>query len=365
MNKSAKEINYNIHNILGIRIKTRKRMDICRDMNLPYFYFEVKQTYSPEIILNIGEFTPQNNSCHVIDHKYHIKENYIYCSEHIGKIKFNIEIINIEKSPVIINVNSNFRHYKQILFPDVLSQYIALRPVLEFVLLSRGFLPVHAAAAANNEGTFIFLGRGGTYKTTLMMDYIRKMNYGFLGEDRIILNNKNVFSFPIHYKLFDYRADYMRTENYSFFDKYKYFQFQKKSVSKPGYIINKSKISSIFLINKSNTEKMSVKEMARDEVVAKTILSQKMETISGPVIMNCSKGIYDYFTAYSYVFPESKIARYWDDYNLLLTKYLNQNTYYEISLPKHYTESTFDDFTEIIKSLENNLCRLETIPSTV
>ena len=89
-------INYNIHNILSFQINRKKCKDFIRDINLPYSYFETDHIDKPDIILNIGEFTPQNKGCYAVDHKWYVRPDYIYCSEYIGKIKLEVEIIGLE-----------------------------------------------------------------------------------------------------------------------------------------------------------------------------------------------------------------------------------------------------------------------------
>jgi len=347
---AGRTICYNIHNILSFQINRPGKKDLVEDINLPYSYFKVEHVENPDIILNIGDFTPENEGCYVVDHKWYIKKDYIYCSEHIGKIKFDIEIMGLETNSTIINVKTNLRNLKQVLFPDALPQYITLRSILDFKLLCRGFLSIHAAAVAKEKGAIVFLGRGSSFKTTLSMDYVRNLNYKFLGDDKIILKKDSVFSCPVLYKLFDYRINKMKTESCSLFDKYKYLFYQRSNNPIPEYIIDKANISRILLISRSNSKKMNVEKIHKSKVLMKTINSHKIENICGLGLMGISKGLYDYFTAYSYVFPESAIANYWDTYRLMLSDYLDADTYYEISLPRVYMDTTFNDFVRLISS---------------
>ena len=342
-------LNYNMHDILSFRINRKRCRDIIKDINLPYSYFETEHGDNPDIILNLGDFIPENEGCYVVDHKWYIKTDYIYCSEHIGKIKFKIEIIGMETSPTIINVSTNIRKIQQLFLPSVLPQHIVLRSIIDFKLLCKGFISIHAAAVANENGAIIFLGRNGTFKTTLSMDYIRTMKYKLLGDDRVIISKTKAFSYPIHNKLFEYRVNKLKTEDYSSFDKYKYLIYQR---SNQYHIVDKADISSMYLIAKSNGKKMKAEQLPRNDVLIKIINNHKMENINGFSVMGISKGLYDYFAAYSYVFPDSKIARYWDIYGSMLAKFLDADEYYEIFLPRTYTKTTFQDFVELTRSLE-------------
>lgn len=346
--------NYNIHNILSFQINRKKHRDFIKDINLPYSYFEVEKVDSPDVILNIGDFTPQNDSCYLVDHKWYVKGNYIYGSQKRGRIKFKIEIIDLETKPTVINFSSSLNVLKQLLLPSVLAQFIALRPILDFKLLYKGYVSIHAMAVANESGANIFPGRGGAFKTTLAMDFTRKLGYSFLGDDRVLMNKNNVFSFPLHYKLFDYRINHMKTEDYLFFDKYKFIFFQKSNDRKPKYILDKSPISSIHLIAKSNNEKIEHEQITKLNLIKKTFNSHLMENIKGPDFMGTSKGLYDFFAAYSYVFPNSEIAYYDNNYKSMLLKYLTGDEFYEIFLPKLYSNNIFDQFTKMVNEIELN-----------
>ncbi len=350
MNRTT--LNYNIHNILSFQINQKKRRDLIKDINFPYSYFETEHISAPDIILNLGNFIPQNKGCYVVDRKWYVKPGYIYCSDYANKIKFEIEIINFERTPTIINVNANIRKIMQLFLPSVLPQYIVLRPVIDFKMLYRGYISIHAAAVADEKGAIVFLGRGGVFKTSLSMDYVRNLNYKFLGDDKVIINQNNVFSYPVHSSLFDYRINRMKTEHYSSFDKYKYLFYQRSNQRTSKYIVDKAPVSNIYLISKSNGKKIEAVQLSRNDVLIKTVNSHKMENIGSPSIMGISKGLYDYFTAYSYVFPDSKITGYWDIYESMLDEYLDANEYYEILLPKTYTETAFRDFVSLTRRLE-------------
>jgi hypothetical protein len=345
-------LNYNIHNILTFQINRPKCLDLVKDINLPYSYFESESVIDPDIVLNIGPFKPQNQNCYVVDYKWHIRKDYIFCSERIGRTAVDVEIIGLEKGPTTINVNINVRKIKQLLFPSVLAQYFILRPIIDFRLLLKDYLSIHAAGVSNENRAFIFLGRGGTFKTTLTMDYIRKANYKFLGDDRVIVNNGTIYSYPMHIKLFDYRVNRMVTEQYSILDKpgYLFYERATSKNKKTDYVIDKAIVSRFYSIVKSDSDELEFNLRTKQDVVSQILLSHKMETIRGLSLMGMHRGLYDYFAAYSYVFTDSIVSRYWHKYESLLSKYLKADEYQEISLPQKYTNTTFNKFQSITQT---------------
>jgi len=91
------KISYNIHNILKIEINRIKKLELLRDLNLRFTYFEVDNVKNPDIILNLGPFKPENKDCTIIDHKYYIKNNYFYCKESEENAKWDIYIDSVRK----------------------------------------------------------------------------------------------------------------------------------------------------------------------------------------------------------------------------------------------------------------------------
>jgi hypothetical protein len=345
-------LNYNIHDILTFQINRLKCRDLVKDINLPYSYFESEPVIDPDIVLNIGPFEPQNQDCNLVDYKWHIRKDYIFCSERIGRTAVDVEIIGLENGPTTINVNTNVRKIKQFLFPSVLAQYFILRPIIDFRLLFKGYLSIHAAGAGSEDGAFVFLGRGGTFKTTLTMDYIRKANYKFLGDDRVIVNNDKIYSYPMHIKLFDYRVNRMVTEQYSILDKPGYLFYERATSrnKKTDYVIDKAIVRRFYSIVKSSSDELEFHLRTKQDIVSQILHSHKMETIRGLSLMGMHRGFYDYFTAYSYVFTDSRVAYYWNKYKSLLNEYLKADLYQEIYLPRKYTASTFDQFQSIVQA---------------
>ncbi len=65
---------YNIHNLIKLRIVRNSHFDLMRDINLRFSFFEVSKVNDPNLILNIGKFRPSHNGCVEIDHMYKIKK---------------------------------------------------------------------------------------------------------------------------------------------------------------------------------------------------------------------------------------------------------------------------------------------------
>ena len=105
----SNESNYDSYGSKDLRFKTGKLGYSKKDM--------MRIVKKDTIVLNNKEYSLKS------DIVSHIKENYIYGSHKVGKIKFDIEINGVEKIPTIINVSSSLNTFKQILLPSVESKF--------------------------------------------------------------------------------------------------------------------------------------------------------------------------------------------------------------------------------------------------
>ena len=60
---------------------------------------------------------------------------------------------------------------------------------------------------------YILAGRGGSFKTTLCMDLIRKKGCNLLGDDRVLIGNGSAYSFPMSLPVFSYMLQNLDHEN--------------------------------------------------------------------------------------------------------------------------------------------------------
>jgi hypothetical protein len=351
-NKRQIRLNFDIHNLICIQINSPHFFEFLKDINQPLSYFEKENVKDPHILLNINKFTPDKNGCDLINNKIFIKQNYIYCTEIIDKIKIHCEIIGLEHSPTIINFNLETKKVAHKLFPLLMAQNLILRPLIDFKLLQKNIISLHAAGVANENGAIIMAGRGGAFKTTLAMDLVRKSGYRFIGEDRLLLGrDKQVFSYPIYHKLFDYRLKKMKTEKFSFFNKFNYIFYRLKDNFNKGYIKDVSKLKIFFSIVMHRKNSVNHHSIEKIDLIKKMRLSQQLENISAPGIMNMSSGvIYEYFASYAFKFPFSKIAAYWSDYERILSENLEEKKYLEIYIPPNYDSKIYNDVLGLIQN---------------
>ena len=179
---------YSIHDIVKFQIRKEKR-GLFWNINPEYEYFKVDKVDDPDIIVNVGKFTPSLDGAYIVDGKYFVKENYVF---HRGEY-YDVEITGLEmEEPFVVNIFPKPKGIRK-LWPILGVQNIFLRPLIEIKSVSKGFLILHAAGISDGKHGYVFAGRGGSGKTTLIMNLIRQ-GYRYLGEERVMIRSNIVYS---------------------------------------------------------------------------------------------------------------------------------------------------------------------------
>ncbi|WP_167769441.1 hypothetical protein, partial [Thermococcus sp. GR7] len=294
----------------------------------------------------------------VIDHKYYVKDNYFYCKDSGGNIKWEVEIWGFEKGPAIVNFNYKIVKPKALVSRLSVETFL-LRPLMYYKLLEKGYVMIHSAGVSKEGEAYIFPGRGGAFKTSLTMGFIKRANFKYLGDDRVILYQDRVLSFPAHFYSFQYTYQKRDDEFISYFDKLKFIFNHDKYIN----YINKnvlpiedsSKLRAVFFVVKKNTREVKFTKLETQEAITKLINSSKMEmkAISDSIPGFFLNPYYTYMQAYSYVFPKSRVGKYWDNLKKELGAILKKDIpIYEIKIPEKYTQTVFREVLTFVRGLK-------------
>ena len=340
---------FDIHGLIKIQINTESRFDFLKDINFFLSYFEVKSIIDPDIILNIGKFSPSNSDCFIVDHKYYIKDNYFYCKDQEGRAKWEVEIFGFEKGKAIINFYGRILGIEQVLIPDYLAQNLILRPIIELKLLEKEYIIIHGLGMSKDGKGIIIAARGGLHKTRVAMELINNKRIKLIGDDRILIGKSIVYSFPLFYKTVVFRARKLEDQNItSLFQKIKllYFLLEYKKTSFKDYFENRC-ILSFFGIGarKERIYDIRICPSLKNDLMIRLINNDKMEKISTGIKSFGFVPFYKYMLIYSYIYPKSNIIIFWEKYSKLLKENLPSNISL-ILFPK-----IFDD--EIINFYKN------------
>lgn len=358
--KTMKQIlSYNIHNILKLQIILQKKFNLFEYFNVEHRFFEVETVDKPDIILNIGKFTPSNTDCYIVDNKYYIKENYFYCKDSVDGTNMEVEIFGFDSGNTIINFDVKVPGIRGLL-PILGAHNLFLSPLIDYKLSNKGYFLLHCAGLGKENKGFILAGMGGAFKTTLAMDFTRKGGFGFFGDERVILHDGNVRSYPIGIVSFDYRCRHLPTEKKrNFKDKIdlikynlsNYHHLDKLSVN----IADTSRLCAIFFITRQSERKSLIHiKYNLKNAVEKMVINNEMEMNHAymPNIMGISfNPFFEYMLAYSFIFPNSQVAIHWDNLRKNLKQSLENVPIYEVEIPLEYNENVYNDMYNYITSV--------------
>jgi hypothetical protein len=296
------KIIYNIHNLLKIRIDNISR-HLVKDLNLRYHYFEDKSGENPDILVTIGPFKPDLKDCFCLDRKFYIKKNYIYLRDSDKGLKWEAEIYDIEKDTLRISFNHHFRNFLTFpwfLFPDLIMELYILQPIIEWRLLLKGYFLLHAGAVCKDGMATLIVGRGGSGKTQVVIDLLRK-GFELISDDMVILKDKQVLSLPLSLGLFSFSNNLGR-EDLSFLDKIRLLRFLAKKNIRLHPVTDSAELDKTFVIFSTPKSPSQISVLGYEELIRCLILNQKMEKTS---YVSYKYIIGDFLNAYEYVFPKS------------------------------------------------------------
>jgi hypothetical protein len=328
-------IDYNIHDLLKVKVRGNTRFDLGR--NLKYSFFESSANLkNPDIILNIGKFRPANENCDFISHKYYVKDNYIYCKDKGRNTKWEVEINGFEDGQTTINFNGKGSSIKGILFPSFLAQEF-LVPIIEYKLAQVNHFLIHAGAVSKDFKAYAFAGRPGSYKTTLIMDLIRRENCSFLSDDRIIMGKTKILPFPISLFLFNFMVNYMDTERRTI--KHEICLFKRLLLKHQEEVLpisHASTLNSLVFLSMGNTNRIDKINISLEEALNKLVINNRSEYVSyNP--NQPSGSFHKYMLAYSLINPDNMIVTYWNNLYNNLKLIIRNLPIFEIKMPYEYS----------------------------
>jgi len=328
---------YNIHNIVTFVIKRTPSLahKIFSHLDMEYDYFKVKHLDAPDMTVTIGDFTPDLKDCYLVDNKYYIKDDYIYFKDSYKLASWEAEITGFETGQIVVNIKSNFLGH---LFYD---GYI-IEFLIKFIALQKGYCFLHAAGVAKDGKAVLFPARSGTGKTTLAMALVND-GWDYIGDDLVIVGTEGkkvfkdtfVYCYPTFIHVFDYHLTktdiydehltswqklqlklkwliYKATAGYA-----KLFSYFKLNEMFPETkIAKKSKVTRMIPVTKKDKSKFNFK-VTDNEILNSLVLNMMIE----------SYPFEHYRQAYAFIFPNSLMKTFWEDYEKTLENCLKRGWY--------------------------------------
>jgi len=338
---------YNIHNLLSFYIEANNNKFRINDIDFPYNYFQSKKKLA-DIELRLKRFTPSNKDCYLLGKTYHVKKNYFYCKDNSKNSKWEIEI-KFNDLKTQINYYGKLKGFENIFYPNLFPQELLLKPMIEIKLLQKSCILLHAGGVSKHGECIIFVGRGSSHKTSIILDLIRNGGYNYLADDQIIIKNKSVYSYPIHIAQFSYMYEYMQNEKYkNILEKIKVINYIRQQ---PNYqnnipLTKKAILNKILFITVNNSNEFSFEELNVNTALQKLLYNNILDMYT----LGNKTGLFlKYMKIYSSLFGNNPLSSHWELFTFQVRKIIQNIPIYEISIPKKYSLETFKRIHEFIK----------------
>jgi len=274
-------------------------------MNCQYSYFESEDSTDPNIDVTIGNFVPDLKDCYSLDHKYYVKKDFIYFEDNDKTLRWKVQIEGLEQDKAKIKFytpHGVYVKYPWMFFPDLILHLYVLQPLLEMRLLKKRLVVIHSGAVHRNGKAYLIAGRGGAHKTNFVLELMKK-GYDYISDDTIVLDGKEVFSFPHSISLFDFIYRYLGREEMNVIDKIRLFMFLRRDLPLSFKVVNRSSLNSLTLLIPTNRRDVRIVDRVDFQGMLKMLFfNQTMERTS---YVSHKTVIGKYFDAYRFIFPES------------------------------------------------------------
>jgi hypothetical protein len=197
---------------------------------------------------------------------------------------------------------------------DYLAQMLSLQ-CLERIYWMRDSSLIHGGSVSKNGKAVLFVGRGGSRKTSLILNLVRHHGFAFMGDDRSLVCGLDVYPFPLSSGFAAFSLMNLDREDIGFVDKMRFLTgrpWRADDVRGGGFAREKAKLGAvIFLENSGPTAGRDIicgiDGGERDKLSANNELEE----------MECTKSVgvedgvmWRAFAAYASRYPDSMEARF-------------------------------------------------------
>jgi len=297
---------YNIHDIVTIQVKGSRGFGL-KDLNSRFSYFTSSSSESADISVEVGPFSPDKRDCYSIDHKYFIRDNYIYFKDATKKLSWELAIQGIVNGPTHISFQHGLLNYIRppwCFFPNLIFDMYILTPILEHKFFQAGYSLLHAGAIEKNGKATLIVGRGGALKTAWIISMLNR-GFNLVSDDFVLLNGRDVLSLPTHLGWFQFCQDH-RKENISSLERLALFaRLLHENCPKPK-IVDRAEIERIILLLPViGQKKISKRPVEVQEAVRMMLRNQYLERYA---YLPFNYVIGEFLDVYNLVFPGSCVS---------------------------------------------------------
>jgi len=342
---SEQELEYCIHDILSFRVQKKSQPWIHSSIREEYQNFLSNASSDPALTVTIGDFHPDCTGCTVLDNIFHIKKDYIYCEDSYKRAQWKFELTGLESGHTQLKISGNY--FAKYIIPGFL-----IDPIITYKLNELGCSLVHGSAVCNNHGTHLFTAQGGGGKTSTAL-YATERGCQFMGDNFIIVRKGHAMP-------------YLSPLNIFSFNMLPYLERNIPWQIKLGYHMRNMlfPLTGLQMVTKINPTDLDIYSPSIPSPLrticmlvpherfgsSKIDINELVRRIAFNLRVDFSF-FTKYIMQYSFIYPQSSLAKYWNTYeeNLMCNLQNISDSSYRIEVPQKYDLNTFEKIWELIE----------------
>lgn len=296
---------YDVHGLVTLAVQEASpRGSRWAGLGRTLAHFEVPSLEEePDIWLKVGDFEPHYEDDCLVDHQVHVRPNYIFCQDQWRNLRWQVEIEGFESGPTRVRLALRGGGLRQALVPGLFAEALFTRQIMGRHLQRQGCTLLHAAGAGRGGGALVAFGRGGAFKTTVMMSLLRSSpEWRLLGDDSVIWQNGQVWSFPTYPALFDYRLRKLPTEDMRGQERAGLLLSQWRPKKPLVVYTDQARAAAIVEMRTGAFEKLEISPVPVEDNLAAMFRTAQVEDHNS-VNLGLNDAYLRYVEAYSYIFP--------------------------------------------------------------
>lgn len=322
---------FNIHSLISFELINKTGKKMLESLNPEYKYFQSEKKCSNHFQIIVNK---NNSKIH-----YSIKKN---------RKEWEIDLASYLKNKALEIYPKSLGRKDS--FSFLVFKNIYARSLLSLQLLNSNASLLHSCAFKIGAKSYIFAGRPGVFKTSILMDAIRHYNAEFIGEENCLIYNSKVYSFPLNIDSIAYKIKNYTSENAS-------GKIQKiklgihllkniKSKNQSLSISSSCNIQNIFYLSKGN--EFNIQE-TKFENILPNLIDNELKELSIPPTHSLSGINYNFFKESIENYDPKLIKNFTQNLESIFRKNFSDARFFIVTSPKEYTKSITDSLIRFME----------------
>jgi hypothetical protein len=346
-------MDFNIHDLLCFRVSGENRRYL-EYLGEEYSFFKTDESPTPDIEVIISDAINTSGDGRLVGNKYFVKDGHLHCRDRYKMVRWRLSMDDLEGRTVV--------HFSGGLRGEYILKDFFLEPLIGFKLAARGCAILHASAMAINDAGFVFAGGPESGKTASLLSLDAPDNTFLADETTVLSHDGVIYSLPLSIRIYHRNLKDMTSLASKLTPRQKLEAKTKQYIYRLslGYIKLPLCIRPEKLFNRIGgacpLRCLTLLTRTQDEGIGIRDIADKKDLVERLIRINEQQFPYwcKYVSAYSSVYPSSRVASYSQVMKEHLSQALDRVACYEIKIPHRLPAGHREELQQVMKTLERD-----------